>query len=154
MKSENRLVRSLIGSANSSIGIKRSFYLDKATDTFLPYPPVGSKNNPHKIFQDKEGRFWICTWGDGLYRFYPDKQGQAMYEYINLPDDKNFSLGIYFGIEQDDINGYIWVMSYAGVTVFTMKNDPFFHTVARTVPLLSIWMLEHPSKYFFLNDLS
>jgi len=111
------------GTVRATVWKNGSFYLDKATDTFVPYPPIGSKNNPHKIFQDKEGRFWICTWGDGLYRFYPDRQGQAMYEYINLPDDKKFSLGIYFSIEQDDINGYIWVMSYAGVTVFTMEND-------------------------------
>jgi len=46
-----------------------------------------------------------------------------MYEYVNLPDDKNFSLGIYFDIKQDDVNGYIWVMSYAGVTVFTLESD-------------------------------
>jgi len=99
------------------------YYLDKATDTFLPYPPIGSNNNPHKIFQDREGRFWICTWGDGLYRFYPDKQGQAMYEHVTLPDDKNFNFGIYFSIEQDDVNGYFWVFSYAGVTVFALKDN-------------------------------
>jgi len=99
------------------------FYLDKATDTFLPYPQIGSNNNPHKIFQDKEGRFWICTWGDGLYRFYPDKQGQAMYEHVTLQDEKNFSYGIYFSIEQDDVNGYFWVLSYAGVTVFALEDN-------------------------------
>ena len=99
------------------------YYLDKATDKFLPYPPIGPRNNPLKIFQDSEGRFWICTWGDGLFRFYPNKQGQAMYEYVNLPDDKKFSLGIYFDIKQDDVNGYIWVMSYAGVTVFTLEDN-------------------------------
>ena len=99
------------------------YYLDKATDTFLPYPPIGPTNNPHKLFEDREGRFWICTWGDGLFRFYPDRQGQAMYEYVNLPDDKKFSLNIYYSIEQDDVNNYLWVLSYAGVTVFTLKGD-------------------------------
>ncbi|KAA6310498.1 hypothetical protein EZS27_038208, partial [termite gut metagenome] len=33
------------------------YYLDKATDTFLSYPAIGSYNNPHKLFQDNAGRF-------------------------------------------------------------------------------------------------
>jgi signal transduction histidine kinase/DNA-binding response OmpR family regulator/ligand-binding sensor domain-containing protein len=99
------------------------YYLDKATDTFIPYPGIGDKNNPHKIFQDNAGRFWICTWGDGFFRFYPDRQGKDMYKRIIVPDDKNLDLGIFFDIEQDDVNGYLWVLSYAGVTVLKPDDD-------------------------------
>jgi ligand-binding sensor domain-containing protein len=98
------------------------YYLDKATDTFIPYPRIGRNNNPHKIFQDAAGRFWVCTWGDGLYRFYPDKRNAEMYERIDRPDDKSFDFGIFFDIEQDDINGCLWALSYAGVCVF-MPED-------------------------------
>ncbi|MDR1583209.1 MAG: hypothetical protein LBS55_08140, partial [Prevotellaceae bacterium] len=99
------------------------YYLDKASDTFIPYPQIGRNNNPHKIFQDNAGRFWICTWGDGLYRFYPDRQGAGMYEYINITDDKKLDFNIFFDIEQDDVNGYLWVLSYAGVNVFMPEGD-------------------------------
>jgi signal transduction histidine kinase/DNA-binding response OmpR family regulator/ligand-binding sensor domain-containing protein len=95
------------------------YCLDKETDTFVPYPKIGSKNNPHKIFQDRDGCFWVCTWGDGLFRFYPDRQQGELYEPVIMPDDKKtFDFGIFFDIEQDDVNGYLWALSYAGVTVF------------------------------------
>ena len=99
------------------------YYLDKASDTFLPYPAIGSNNNPHTIFQDNAGRFWICTWGDGFYRFYPDRRGQDMYEHINIPDDKNLSQGTYYDVEQDDINGYLWIFSYAGLTIIKPETN-------------------------------
>ncbi|MDR0541798.1 MAG: hypothetical protein LBH19_06260, partial [Dysgonamonadaceae bacterium] len=98
------------------------YYLDKATDTFVPYPRIGPNNNPHKIFQDAAGQCWICTWGEGLYRFYPDRKGQSMYERITLHDEK-FNSGIFFGMEQDNVNGYFWVLSYSGITVFRLDDD-------------------------------
>jgi ligand-binding sensor domain-containing protein len=103
-------------------------YLDRSTDTFVPYPKIGQSDSPHKIFQDSAGRFWICTWGDGLFRFHPDRQGQNMYEHIEIPDDGKEDFGIFFGMEQDDVNGYLWVLSYAGVIVFNPDDN-------RMVPL-------------------
>ena len=94
------------------------YYLDKANDIFVAYPKIGSGNNPHKIFQDNTGHLWICTWGDGLYRFYPDRYGKNMYEHMNMPHDKNFNVENFYGIIQDDFNGYFWTLSYSGVTVF------------------------------------
>jgi signal transduction histidine kinase/DNA-binding response OmpR family regulator/ligand-binding sensor domain-containing protein len=100
------------------------YYLEKATDTFIPYPAIGSNNNPHTLFQDNAGCFWICTWGDGFYRFYPDRRGQDMYERIDIPDDKNLSQGIYYDVEQDNVNGYLWIFSYAGLTVIKPETNP------------------------------
>ncbi|MDR1601793.1 MAG: response regulator [Tannerella sp.] len=99
------------------------YYQDKASDTFVPCPEIGQRNNPHKIFQDNAGRYWVCTWGDGLYRFYPDRQGQNVYECVIMPDDKNLDFGIFFDIEQDDVNGYLWALSYAGITVFRPEDN-------------------------------
>jgi signal transduction histidine kinase/DNA-binding response OmpR family regulator/ligand-binding sensor domain-containing protein len=99
------------------------YYLDRTTDTFVPYPKIGQNNNPHKIFQDNTGRFWICTWGDGLYRFYPDKRESEMYERIDMSNDKSPDFGIFFDIEQDDVNGYLWALSFAGVKVFNPENN-------------------------------
>jgi signal transduction histidine kinase/DNA-binding response OmpR family regulator/ligand-binding sensor domain-containing protein len=99
-------------------------YLDKLTDTFIPYPQrIGTNNNPHKILQDNAGRFWVCTWNDGIYRFYPDRQGPDIYQCVIVPDDKNIDFGIFFDIEQDDVNAYLWVLSYAGVMVYKPEDD-------------------------------
>ena len=111
------------------------FYLDRTTDTFLPYPRIGPRNNPHKIFEDKAGRFWICTWSDGLFRFYPNRQGQTMYEPVNMPDDNKSDLGIFFDIEQDDVNGYLWALSYSGVTVFQPDSKRFTSVDELTAPI-------------------
>ena len=94
------------------------YYLDRESDAFVRYPPIGNDNNPHKIFQDREGRFWVCTWGDGLYRFYPDRLGQSMYERIDVSGAGGLSHDIFFGMEQDEVNGYLWALSYSGLIVF------------------------------------
>ncbi|MDR2774657.1 MAG: response regulator [Tannerella sp.] len=99
------------------------YYLDRASDTFKPCPKIGGSNNPHKIFQDNAGGFWICTWGDGLYRFYPDSPTQDMYRRVSVSDDKKIDFGIFFDIEQDDANGYIWTLSYSGVIVFKPEDN-------------------------------
>jgi signal transduction histidine kinase/DNA-binding response OmpR family regulator/streptogramin lyase len=98
-------------------------YLDTISDTFKPYPAIGNSNNPHKIFQDNHGRFWVCTWGDGLYRFYPGSKAKDMYRRVTASDNKKLNSSIFFDIEQDDANGYLWTLSYAGVIVFKPEND-------------------------------
>ncbi|MDR1525315.1 MAG: response regulator [Tannerella sp.] len=98
-------------------------YLDRASDTFIPCPKIGQDNNPHKIFQDNAGRFWVCTWGDGIYRFCPEKQGQDMYECAVIPNDKYRDFGIFFDIEQDNVHNYLWALSYAGVMVLKPEDD-------------------------------
>jgi signal transduction histidine kinase/DNA-binding response OmpR family regulator/ligand-binding sensor domain-containing protein len=99
------------------------YYLDRATDTFIPYPKIGRNNNPHKIFQDNAGRFWVCTWEDGFYRFYPDRRNAGMYERIDTPNDKNLDFGIFFDIEQDDVSGYLWALSFAGLEVINPEDN-------------------------------
>jgi signal transduction histidine kinase/DNA-binding response OmpR family regulator/ligand-binding sensor domain-containing protein len=101
------------------------YYLDKASDSFLPYPPIGPQNNPHKIFQDRDGGLWVCTWGDGIFRMYPERLGQSdMYERVQTPAAGKFSSNIFFGLEQDDVNGYLWALSYAGLIVFDPDENP------------------------------
>jgi signal transduction histidine kinase/DNA-binding response OmpR family regulator/ligand-binding sensor domain-containing protein len=111
------------GTVRVSIWRGGIYYLDKATDMFKPYPKIGANNNPHKIFQDNTGGFWICTWGDGLYRFYPDNQPKDMYKQVIVSDDKKPDFNIFYDIEQDDVNGYLWTLSYAGVVVFKPGID-------------------------------
>jgi signal transduction histidine kinase/DNA-binding response OmpR family regulator/ligand-binding sensor domain-containing protein len=111
------------GTVRVSIWRGGIYYLDKATDTFKPYPKIGDGNNPHKIFQDNTGGFWICTWGDGLFRFYPDNQVEDMYKQMIASDDRKLDFNIFFDMAQDDVNGYLWALSYAGVIVFKPGID-------------------------------
>jgi signal transduction histidine kinase/DNA-binding response OmpR family regulator/ligand-binding sensor domain-containing protein len=99
------------------------YYLDKHTDSFISCPEIGIHNNPHKIFQDNAGRLWICTWGEGLYRLYPDKRGQEMYEHVTIPQSKNSNSQIFYDIEQDESNGYLWALSYAGILIFQAEDN-------------------------------
>jgi signal transduction histidine kinase/DNA-binding response OmpR family regulator/ligand-binding sensor domain-containing protein len=99
------------------------YYLDKLSDSFIQCPEIGIYNNPHKIVQDNAGRLWICTWGEGLYRLHPDKHGQNMYEQVNVPQGKNSDSQIFYDIEQDESNGYLWALSYAGVLIFRAEDN-------------------------------
>jgi len=111
------------GTVRATAWVGGVYYLNKETDTFLPYPRIGAENNPIRIFQDNAGRFWICTWGDGLYRFHPDRQGTEMYEYVAILNDRKVDAGIFYGIEQDNATGRLWVLSYAGLTVSRYDSD-------------------------------
>jgi signal transduction histidine kinase/DNA-binding response OmpR family regulator/ligand-binding sensor domain-containing protein len=113
-------------------------YLDRATDSFVPYPPIGPRNNPHKIFQDSAGRLWVCTWGDGIYRMYPERLGQDMYERVQMPAAGKLSSGIFFGIEQDEVHGYLWALSYTGLIVFNPDEHPAAPANEFTLPVNNI----------------
>lgn len=93
-------------------GGKGLFRHDEPTDRFLPLPPVGRDNIPFVLYQDRDRRYWLGTWGDGLYRFYPQKSGEEMYERQDVPGD------IYFDIEQDDRNGWLWTLSFDALHVY------------------------------------
>jgi len=88
----------------------------KQDGTFTHYPVIGQANIPFKIFQDDHNQYWICTWGEGLYRFYPNNNQQSMYiKYQVYNCDSKQAEDIFFSIVQDDVYGYIWVMSYSGI---------------------------------------
>jgi signal transduction histidine kinase/DNA-binding response OmpR family regulator/ligand-binding sensor domain-containing protein len=121
------------GTVRVTVWNQGMYYLDKSTDTFLPYPRIALNNNPHKLFQDAEGRYWICTWGDGFYRFHPDRQGGDMYEYINVPDSNNLSQGVYYDVAQDEVNGYLWIFSYAGLSIIDPESCMSVNKWAATI---------------------
>jgi signal transduction histidine kinase/ligand-binding sensor domain-containing protein/DNA-binding response OmpR family regulator len=75
---------------------------------------------------DKKGRYWIATFGEGLYIFYKDKNGQLMYENYRNEESMPLKLKSNF-IDQIFIDGAgtAWIsMAEAGLTkIYFQKNN-------------------------------
>lgn len=92
--------------------------------TFTKFPRIGNHDNPHKIFQDKKKQLWICTWGDGLYLFNPNKTGEEMYTKVHPGQEKELQTDdTFYSITQDNASGYIWCISFHGVSAFRYNGD-------------------------------
>lgn len=88
-------------------------------DTFTKFPRIGNHDNPHKIFQDKNKQLWVCTWGDGMYLFNPNKIGEEMYERMYQRQERELQTDdTFYSIAQDNVSGYIWCISFHGVSAF------------------------------------
>lgn len=91
-------------------------------DSFIKYPKIGEMNNPFRIFQDDKKQHWVCTWGNGVYLFYPDEKEGAMYFPVEFENDKDLSKhGTFFSITQDERFGYIWLVSNTGLQVIQKR---------------------------------
>ncbi len=100
-------------------------YTDK-TKKYIPFPTIGSRNNPFRIFQDDHMNYWIATWGDGLFRFYPDNKPEQMYEsFIMKKTTSNDDEKIFYSIEQDNKFGYIWLATYSGIKALSFNNGKY-----------------------------
>ncbi|MDR3339625.1 MAG: response regulator [Candidatus Symbiothrix sp.] len=100
------------------------FRFDAANDRFIPFPAIGSQNNPFRLFQDNRQRYWICTWRDGLFLFDPEKDTSSPYTYIAIKNEsRNLPESIFYSIVQDDSDAYIWVMSFSGLFAFRYNDD-------------------------------
>lgn len=97
---------------------------NKADDSFIHYPYIGTINNPFRIFQDNHKQYWICTWGDGIFRFDPNKTGLGMYATHEIYNkERQQPEDTFFSIVQDDSQGYIWAMSFSGLYALEYAND-------------------------------
>lgn len=96
----------------------------KKDGTFTHYPTIGKMNNPFKIFQDDNNQYWICTWGEGLYQFFPNNNQQSMYtKHQVYNNDGKHTENIFFSIVQDNVFGYIWVVSFSGIYALEYTSD-------------------------------
>lgn len=100
------------------------FHYDKRKHAFVKLPPIGKENNPFKLYQDQAGNYWVCTWGDGLFLLNKDTNGRFFY---TRPQAEAFSFDIIdkrlFSITQDATYGYLWVVSFLGISVFEQGKD-------------------------------
>lgn len=111
--------------AVGSCGIYR---YEPESDSFFRYPPLGNGHSAYVMHQDRSGNYWIGTWGEGLWQFFPDAlKGGGYYKRREI--GKSGSEMVVFSIEQDDTFGYLWMLSYAGLHVFRYTDKGILEKV-------------------------
>lgn len=89
------------------------FAYDKIRNSFIKYPPMPQGATPYTMLQDKQGHYWIGTWGDGLWLFNPKASDSTCYQrQIVKISGTNAEDKIFFSMAQDDQLGYLWMLSY------------------------------------------
>ena len=94
------------------------------TKTLRHLPPVGKAHQPTSIFQDQAGRYWLTTWGGGLWQLSTDASlthVEYVHQDISSPRGKDTD-GKFFSLAQDDTFGYIWALSYNNLYAFQYDN--------------------------------
>ena len=90
------------------------FVYTDSTQDLRHLPPVGQTNSPFTLFQDRDGRYWLTTWGEGLWQLLTDetlKHVKYIRQDIQSPRGKVADRK-FFSTAQDDTFGYIWALSY------------------------------------------
>ena len=86
------------------------------TNKLISFTKIGKENNSFRIFEVNKGNYWICTWGDVLFRFFPERD--MKYEFQRFKGQNELSeYDIFFGIEQDNRSGRLWLLGYNSLRV-------------------------------------
>lgn len=101
------------------------YRFNKKDSSIKAFPKIGENNNPFKIFQDNRKNYWICTWGNGLFLFDPRKDSGEMYKEVEVRSRRKQSNKeeLFYSVLQDDQQGYVWVMSFSGITAFKYAHS-------------------------------
>lgn len=96
---------------------------DAQNDTFAFFPGM-IEIDYFIMFQDKNGRYWIGSWGNGLWRFQPDsKEGKYFVPCPIINQKSNKSEALIYSITQDDSHNYLWVLSYNELYALDVTAD-------------------------------
>lgn len=106
------------------IGSCGIFRYEPEADSFFLYPPFGNGHTAYVMCQDKMGNYWIGSWGEGIWQFFPDAQKGGHYKKHNITSSRNSEAeAVVFSIVQDDVLGHLWTLSYAGLQVFEYTDE-------------------------------
>lgn len=109
---------------------KGVFRYDRVKDTFVQYPTIGKENNPFCVFQDDKKQHWIGTWGEGLYKFYPEEKEEHVYMPVkSVKEGELPGNGTFFSIQQDNRYGYLWLVSSRGLYAVRKRIDNLVETI-------------------------
>lgn len=96
---------------------------DTKKDTFTFFPDMIDIDY-FIMFQDKNGRYWIGSWGDGFWRFNPEAKGAECFVCCPIMNQKSGKTeGLIFSITQDDSFNYLWVLSYNELYALDVSDD-------------------------------
>lgn len=99
------------------------FKYEPGKDAFVKYPYLGHDDSPYTMLQDKNGSYWIGTWGGGLWLMEDEGRYNTVYQHkrINVSGSSDEDK-ICFSIAQDDTFGYLWTLSYNGLHVLRYED--------------------------------
>lgn len=76
------------------------------------------------MLEDKEGRYWLATWGEGLYLFNPEESREKMYRRLDIVNSKlKTPESVFFSLVQDDVYGYVWALSYSEMYALDLSES-------------------------------
>ncbi|NDV57199.1 hybrid sensor histidine kinase/response regulator transcription factor [Bacteroides sp. 519] len=102
---------------------------DALTDSFVAYPGLGN-NTVFVMFQDQSGNYWLGTWGDGLWQFFPEETGEQCYRKHHIINSRTGqSESLIYSITQDDTFGYFWMLSYNELYALKLTADGILEQV-------------------------
>ena len=84
-----------------------------------------SNNRVPCIHIDSSGVIWAATYGGGLNRFDPEKNGFTHYRH-NAEDESSLANDTVFALLRDH-TGTLWVGTYGGLDVLNEKTGKFIH---------------------------
>jgi signal transduction histidine kinase/DNA-binding response OmpR family regulator/ligand-binding sensor domain-containing protein len=97
---------------------------DASSDSFIAYPQFGEGNNIFTMYQDHAGNYWIGTWGEGLWQFFPEETGSQCYKKHHIINSRTGeSEPIIYSMTQDDTFGYLWLLSYNELYALKLTPD-------------------------------
>lgn len=97
-------------------------YIYQNRITYLP--AIGTSNNPFRVFQDRDKLYWVCTWGDGVYNMTFDTSAKPVLKPLRLSNKVGAKVDdIVYSITQDSKYGYIWVITFSGLSLIEKQPD-------------------------------
>lgn len=92
---------------------------------FEQLPPIPDSSSACTMYQDAEGRYWVGTWGNGLWQCHPDSidlGGNIWQKHHVMNTETGRDEGIFFCICQDKSKGWLWMLSYNKLYVLSYTN--------------------------------
>lgn len=87
---------------------------------FESLPPIPGGGWICTIYQDTQGRYWMGTWGKGLWQYIPANNSWKQHQVFN--NATNNLEDIFFCIRQDKVHGWLWMLSYKRLYVLAYHN--------------------------------
>lgn len=143
------------------------FRLEKSTGEIINFSSSRAENELCILQDRNEQYFWVGIWGYGVARFDPNATGKAMYTYQPATLQKEGGVDdrvIY--MEQDDVNGYLWVVTYSDLLAFNINEEGMLERVdtSNLLPVQSkmltaiikdrdknLWISAFDRKSFIIN---
>lgn len=116
----NSIYRDWEGTLWAMLGNSGMARYDRKSDTFRSVAGTSSLCC-FTMVQDHAGRYWIGTWGNGLWEYDPvHGKGLCRHE---VTDDEGNEYKAIFSVVEDDNNHYLWLLSYSGAFCLERQSD-------------------------------